>query len=123
LKDPQDICESKCLVEAVRPFIKGESAMIIEEWGYPMKSILSVEEDGQCLHFIYENTVAPSPYSTTAWEYNIDGHILKLHEGPGAQPDSIEVIPSVGWELITDSPMVAPDWDTSVITICQMLLG
>lgn len=96
---------------------------VIEEWGFPMKSIVSVEEDGQCLNFIYENTVVPSPYSTFGWEYSVEGHVVKISEGSGNLDDLLTVIPASGWELITDSPLVVPDWTTGVITICQMLLG
>lgn len=96
---------------------------VIEEWGHPMKSIVSVEEDGQCLNFIYENTVVASPYSTSSWDYDIDGHIVRLSESSGDLPDSLEVIPAIGWEVITTSPLVVPDWTTGIITICQMLLG
>lgn len=97
--------------------------VIIDQWGHPMKSILAVEKDGQCLHFTYENTVVPSPFSDNAWEYDYEGHIIKLNESSGVLPDSLEVVPAIGWELVTDSPIVAPDWDTSIITICEMLLG
>lgn len=96
---------------------------ILEQWGHPLPSIVSVEEDGHCLNFIYENTVVPSPHSTFGWDYEYQGHIVRLLEASGDLPDKLEVIPEVGWQAITQNPSVAPDWATTIITICQQLLG
>ena len=97
--------------------------MIIEEWGGPLSSIISIEEDGQCINVIYENTVVSSPYNSTWWEYLIDGHTIRIDEASGNFDDLLTVVPAAGWELVTNSPMVAPDWATTIITFCQYLLG
>lgn len=97
--------------------------MIIDEWGYPLSSIVSVEENGSCLDFKFENTVVPSPGDFFTWDYNVEGHIVTITQANGNDPDTFAVLPAVGWELITESPTQALDWATTIITVCQMLLG
>lgn len=97
--------------------------MIIDQWGWPLPSILSVEENSSCLDFVYENTVVPSPGDFFTWKYDVDGHIVTITTALGSDPDTLTVDPAVGWEVINQSPAVALDWATTIITVCQMLLG
>jgi hypothetical protein len=102
---------------------KAKMVEIIHEWGGPLSSIISVDRKGQCIDFIYENTVVPTPGDYLSWDYNIDGHILTIENAMDKVPDGMSVTPLPGWEAVTELSVVAPDWATTVITICQQLLG
>jgi hypothetical protein len=93
---------------------------IIAEWGYPLPSILSAEHSGQCIDFKFENTVVPSD---VLMQFDYEGHALSILSGSGDLPEAFTVVPAVGWQLISDSPSTALDWATTVITVCQQLLG
>jgi len=97
--------------------------MVIDQWGWPLPTTISVEENGSCLDFKIENTVVPSPSNFFTWNYDVDGHIVTITQANGDTPDTFAVLPAAGWELLTESPAQALDWATTVITVCQMLLG
>ena len=98
-----------------------DNQTVIDQWGWPIPSILSVEENGTCLDFVYENTVVPSPSGFFTWEYDVDGHVVTITNASGSDPDTLTVDPAVGWEVISESPATALDWATTIITVCQGL--
>lgn len=72
------------------------------------------------MDFVFENTVVPVNNTETV---TYEDHIITMISGSGASPETFMVTPAAGWELATQSPIEAPDWATTVITICQMLFS
>jgi hypothetical protein len=93
---------------------------ILAEWGYPIPSTLSAESHGQCIDFKFENTVVPSDM---LMQFNYEDHLLSILSASDDLPETFTVVPAVGWQLMSDSPSTALDWATTVITVCQILMG
>jgi hypothetical protein len=98
---------------------------LIEEWGYSPQSTLTVSEEGTCLTFHFNNTVTsyPPEIPTNEWLIPFEEHTISILSQAGDWPETLSVIPGAGWEVVTQSPIEAADWTTTIITICQMLLG
>jgi hypothetical protein len=97
---------------------------IIKSWDFTppsgTPSVLSVEHSGQCIDFSFQNTVVPIN-NTEVVDY--EGHVITILSTGGPSPENISIAPSAGWEVVTQSPIEAADWATTIITICQQLLG
>lgn len=97
---------------------------LLKTWDYTspsgMPTVLSVEHDGQCMDFVFKNTVVPVNNTEVV---NYEDHMITIISGSGSEPELFLVTPAPGWEVISLSPIEAPDWATTIITVCQMLLG
>lgn len=97
---------------------------IIKSWDFTdpsgSPSILSVDYLGQCMDFIFKNTVVPINNTETV---TFEDHVITIISSGGPSPENFAVVPAPGWELVTQSPIEAADWATTVITICQSLFS
>lgn len=90
------------------------------QWGDTDLSSLSATVDGECIHFVYNNTLTSSVlYQPLVFE----GHEASVVFGDGWSPDLFIVKPLEGWELMKSASILVQESTSAIITACQMFLG
>lgn len=89
-------------------------------WGTPPSSSLDMDDKGQCVDFLFTNTLTDTvDYAPLVHEAGTAHVNFKFY----SEPELFSVEPNVGWQVVTDNLIVVPEWTTGIITVCQMLLG
>jgi hypothetical protein len=93
---------------------------LLDRWGGVNPSSITVKPEGNCLDFVFHNTIVPTEM---VQGYDFEGHKVIVQSNSGDLPEIFTVQPLPGWEALTDLVMSAQDNATTIITICQQLLG
>jgi len=89
------------------------------QWGYPSSYSEVVLSHKACDEVVYTNRL--TAWADTEIEFNLGGHSFLVVQGDGDQPDTLYVIPAVGW--VQPEPLKLDEGKTGSLQICPMGLS
>lgn len=86
------------------------------QWGYPSSySEVSLEHKA-CDVVTYTNRL--TSFSDTEIKFVLSGHTFLVVQGDGTEPDTLYVVPAVGW--VQPEPLKLNEGKTGTVQICPM---
>lgn len=89
------------------------------QWGYPSSYSEVVLSHKACDEVVYTNRL--TSFVADEISFILGGHTFLVVHGDGTEPDTLYVVPAVGW--VQPEPLQLDEGETGTLQICPMGLS